>query len=952
MKKFLKILAIIILIIVLLGISLPFIFQKKIIEKVKQEANNSVKAKIDFTDYSLSLFRNFPNFSLELNDLSVVGVDEFKNDTLAQINSMFLSLDLASVFSGDEYEVSSIKIEDAKVYLKVLKNEKANWDIEKPETAAVSEDETASEASSSFKLLLKELIIKHSEIIYDDESLGVYVKAKGITHQLNGNLTEDFTSLYTNSKIDQFTLKYGGINYLNNSAINLMANFDADLKNSIYTFKKNQAQINDLFLSFDGSVAMTNDDINLLLTFGVSKNNFKSFLSLIPAIYSKDFASIETEGNLALDGYVKGIYNDNSMPAFGVNIEIKDAMFKYPDLPKPVDKIALNAKIINRGGNYDNTEIDISKFHFDIAGNPVDIKLKLKTPESDPDIDGHIKGTIDLSSVKEIYPIEEIDKLSGFFIADIHVDGKLSSIEKEDYENFNSYGSLVVKNVNYNTPEVSKTILIRNAQVNFSPAYLDLVSFNSRIGKSDFKAHGKINDYLAYIFKNKTLKGNLNTNSLNVDLNELMAEEISDTISGTGASAESDYELSIIEVPQNIDFVLNSEFKKLIYDNISMTNVTGKIEIKNKKVSLKNLKMDLLEGNMTLNGSYSTPKNDEAEIDFNFNIKEFNIKKSAKTFLTMQKFVPIAERAQGKFSCKMKLKSKLDKQMMPDYSTMTGSGNFKTSKIVVDGSNSLNKISEALKMDKFKNITIDKTDLSFEFIDGKLIVKPFDFKINKIQANLGGWTSFEQNIDYLLKLKIPRQELGSKANSVLNNLVSEANKKGANFSLGDMIDMNLKIRGTVTNPKVTPGISDQPGNTIEDLKKKAAEELKKKKKELEKLAKKEADKILKQANRQADEILKAAQEQSDKIMKEAQRTANKAKTEASKQADKLKAEGKKKGFIAEVAAKKVAEKLVEQAEKTAEGFVNEAKKQTNKIMEKARKKADKIKQDAKNKIKK
>ena len=609
-------------------------------------------------------------------------------------------------------------------------------------------------------------------------------------------------------------------------------------------------------------------------------------------------------------------------------------------------------KITNKNGKPDNTLIDVSKFHFDISGNPVDIKLILKTPESDPDIDGHIKGTIDLSSVKEIYPIENAEKLFGLFIADIQVNGKLSSIEKEDYENFNAYGSLIVKNVNYKTPELAKTILIRNAQLNFSPAYLDLVSLNSQIGKSDFKANGKINDYLSYIFKNKTLKGNLKTNSQIVDLNELMAEEISDKASTQTSNEDPDYELSIIEVQGNIDFVLNSEFKKLIYDNMEMTNVSGIIEIKNKKVNLKNLKMNLLEGIMTLNGFYSTPKTNEAEIDFNLDMNKFDIQKTANTFLTMKKFVPIAERTQGNFSCKMILFSKLDKKMMPVYATMTGNGNFKSSKIVIDGSNSLNKIAEALKMDKFKNITIDKTNLSFEFIDGKLIVKPFDFKIDKINANLAGWTSFEQNIDYLLKLKIPRSELGSKANSVLNNLVSEANKKGANFSLGDKIDVNLKINGTVTNPKVTPGISDQANNSIDDLKKKAVEELKKKKEELKKLAKKEADKILKEANKQADEVLKTAQKQIDEIMKTAHKTAEQAKTEAAKQADKLKAEGKKNGFIAEIAAKKAAEKLKKAAEKTANGIIVEAKQQTEKIMENARKKADKIKKDAKNKIKK
>ena len=113
---------------------------------------------------------------------------------------------------------------------------------------------------------------------------------------------------------------------------------------------------------------------------------------MVPVVYTKDFSDIQTEGTLALDGFVKGIYNDNSLPSFGININIEKASFKYPDLPYPVDNIFVDININNPGGNFDNTIVDVKDLRLKMIGNPIDIRLMLKTPVSDPYIDGQLKG--------------------------------------------------------------------------------------------------------------------------------------------------------------------------------------------------------------------------------------------------------------------------------------------------------------------------------------------------------------------------------------------------------------------------------------------------------------------------------------------------------------------------------------------------------------------------------
>ena len=288
MKTALKIVGILIVLIIALAILLPIIFKGKIIELAKQEINKSVTAKVDFKDVGLSLFRSFPDFSLRIDGLSVIGINEFEKDTLANIEKLELTLDLMSVISGSNYEIKKIRIYHPDINVKVLKDGKTNYDISPPEEEKPST--TAAEGETPFKLTLKLVEIEDANIVYDDASLPTKAVLKGLNHQLSGNMDGDFTTLKTTTSIDKFDLDYDGIRYFTNAKVNYIADIDADLKNEVYTLKENELKLNELFLAFAGSFAFVGEDYKLDFTFNAPKTDFKNFLSVVPAIYAKDFA--------------------------------------------------------------------------------------------------------------------------------------------------------------------------------------------------------------------------------------------------------------------------------------------------------------------------------------------------------------------------------------------------------------------------------------------------------------------------------------------------------------------------------------------------------------------------------------------------------------------------------------------------------------------------------------
>ena len=818
MKTLLKITSVLVIIVIALLFILPLIYKSEIIRLTKIELNKSINAKIDFTDMNLSLISSFPDFNLSIEGLFISGKDNFVDDTLVKIKTVSLAIDIFSIISDDNYVVKKIKLYDPVFNIKILENNFANYNITMPSDDVVVES-TQGE-SSPFNLQIKKFQIIDGKITYYDSSINAIMTISGLNHTLSGNLSTDNVILKTNTKIANFNLKYEDIQYASNMAISYKANIVADIKNEIYTLGRNELIINNLFIGFDGSVSSVNEDLNLVLTFESIGSNFKDILSLVPAVYAKDYEDIIAEGTFSIDGSVKGIYNENNLPAFNINIGIDNGMFQYPGLPKSVNNINIASKISNKGGDADNTIIDISKFYLTLGDNPISATTRISTPISDPNVKARITGNFDLSETKDFYPLSNDENIVGELIVDINMDGKLSSLENEKYDEFLAMGSIVAKDISYNTNSLAKPVLIKKTQINFSPEYLDLVNFHARCGESDFSATGKINNYLSYFLNKGILTGTLITNSNYLNIDELISKEEIESENDEksenyeASRQEESTEESTIEIPKNINFVMQSSFKKLIYDNLEMANVNGSLVIANSILNIKNLSMDAVGGTMVVNGSFSTIDIDNPEVDFNFNMKNMSIPDSYNQFALFRNYLPITKKTTGLFSANFSINSILNKKLDPVYESMNGSGKLSTKQISISGLNTLSQIATLLKVEKLNTLAIDDFIAQFKMEGGKLIIEPTKFKYGKTVAELTGWTKLDSSIEYDMNIDIPRSEFGPSANKVIDDLLSQTSIRGSGLTLPPNIPINITIGGTLDNPTIKTKIRDDLDATI------------------------------------------------------------------------------------------------------------------------------------------
>ncbi|SKC75292.1 AsmA family protein [Ohtaekwangia koreensis] len=430
MKKALKWTLIIIggLIVLILAAAfiIPIVFKDDIVAAINKEINKSVNADVvyDVEKFDITLFKNFPNITAEMRDLGVINRAPFEGEVLFATESFEVEVNLKEILFGDQLRVKGISLVRPIINVKVLKDGRANYDIAVPSTDTV----TTTEEPSNFSFGIDHWEIIDGDITYDDATLPFLMSLKGVNHSGSGDFTQDVFDLKTNTVADTLTVAYGGVEYLSNKRAEIDATVSISEAYTKYTFKENTAKLNDFAMSFDGWFKMNEKDFGMDLSFKSPENTFKSILSLVPGMYTQSFNNIEAKGDLSFNGFVKGTYSEKQMPAFNLNLLVKDAMFKYPDLPTAVNNINVDLLVDNKDGIIDNTIIDLKKLHLDFGSNPVDAKA-LITKMYPTNVDATVAAKLNLAELNKMFPMEGLD-MKGSYAINLNAKGIYDSLKK------------------------------------------------------------------------------------------------------------------------------------------------------------------------------------------------------------------------------------------------------------------------------------------------------------------------------------------------------------------------------------------------------------------------------------------------------------------------------------------------------------------------------------------
>lgn len=813
-KKILKIIGVVVLLIVVLLIAAPFFLQGKIEKIIKDKVNNNIEATLDFASADLSLFSSFPNAKVTINELVLTNNAPFKGDTLFASKEIALDMAITELFkdSSEAIGIKSLAVDGAALNIIVNKDSIANYDIAKKDTAEPVVSETEEEGSS-FTLAMESYKITNSKIVYVDQTSGMALALTDLQHSGTGDLSLEKSELDTKTNA-LVSFGMGGTNYLNRNKVGLDALIGIDLKESKFSFLKNEALVNQLPLVFDGFVKINEDNQEVNINFKTLSSEFKNFLALVPEEYTKSIENVKTTGKFTVEGKLDGIVDETHIPKFSVKLNSDNASFKYPDLPKAVTNIFINAAIDNTTGLVEDTSVDIKKLAFAIDQDRFNLNSQITDLMGNTKVKAHLDGNMNLANISQAYPVPADLNLKGILKADVSTAFDMASIEKEQYQNTTTSGTLDLKDFEYNSNELKNPVEITTTSLTFNPETVSLNDFQGKTGKTDFSAKGTITNLLGFMFKDEKVKGDFALNSNTFALNDFMVDEVEETEKSTEKTEEKQTVADEkLKIPSFLDATITANANTVLYDNLTLKDVKGTLIVKDETATLSNMTTSLFGGKMAFNGEVST-KNDAATFAMNLGMNQFNISQALKGLEMLEVLAPVAKIIRGNLNSDISIAGNLKDDFTPDLATISGKVLAELMQTELDGKQEkfVTALSDKLSFLKPEKLNLNGLKTALTFDNGKVAVKPFKLNYGDIVMNVAGSHTFDSKLAYNATVEVPAKYLGSD----VTKLIAKIDDK----KLEDLtIPVTANIGGDFISPEVktdlTSGVKNLTSQLIE-----------------------------------------------------------------------------------------------------------------------------------------
>ncbi len=816
-KKIAKIVGIVVLVIIALLIALPFFLEAKIGDIIRSNVNNNIEGTFDFADADLSLIKSFPNAEVRLRDIILVNSAPFEGDTLFSGKEVSLTMRISELFKGGDEAISvkSLFVDGAHINILIDKDENANYDIAKETTA--STEEVAGDDGEGFRFALESYEIRDSKISYNDLAAGMNLEVSEIQHQGKGDLSAETSELDTETNA-LVSFRMDSTDYLSKNPVKLDALIGVDLKENKYSFLKNEAYINQLPLIFEGFVKVNEDSQEVDLTFKTPSSDFKNFLAVIPAEYSKNIENVTTTGDFSLQGVLKGVVDETHIPTFKIALHSEDASFKYPDLPKSVTHIDIDADIVNTTGITEDTYVDVRKASFMIDEDRFSLVSKITELTGNTRVSAQLVGRINLANLSQAYPMEQDMNLKGILNADVSTEFDMASVESKQYEKTKTSGQLEVRNFQYNSTEMAQPVNLNALSVSFNPQTVTIRELQGKTGKTDFSATGTLTNLLGFMFNDEDVKGNFELASNTFSLNDFMVAEIAEENEKEKGGRETEAKAPAVaeeqlKIPAFLDCTIRASAKEVLYDNLVLTNVSGTLQIRDQKATLSDMTSSIFGGRLAFNGEVST-KETTPVFAMNLGMDNFKIAETFKAIELFDAIAPIAKIIEGKLNSTISLKGNLKEDFTPMLQSLSGNllAEILSPNINPENSKILSQLSDKLQFINLDNLDLKglKTALSFE--DGIVKVKPFTLRYQDIAIDVAGQHTFDKKLDYNATIQVPAKYLGTQVTSLLARL----NENELNALT---IPVTAQIGGNYTAPVIstnlTAGVKDLTAQLIE-----------------------------------------------------------------------------------------------------------------------------------------
>lgn len=425
LRRILRTIGITILSLFLLLWLLPYILPGTIGTEVKKLVNKSIDGEVNFSGARLSFFKHFPALTLSLHDFKLQAPDPFEKDTLLVAKEVAFGIDLLALIRGDIH-VDQFFISDGDINVLVNENGDANYNVYRsPSSTTTDTGNSAPDTSTALKL--ERIVIENSNLIFDDRSSDVLIRASGLNYKGQGDLSKAIFDLSSHLEMDTFDFYYDKEPYVLRKRIN------ADLLTSINTnslalkFQKNKLKINRLPVEFTGRFDFLPRGYEMDFRLNSVDARLRSVFTVIPSQYQAWLKQMKIKGDAAINASLSGRYiaGTDTMPALLFDMKVRNGSIVHEDAPVKMTNLHLDLRSRMPRLSMDSLQLDIDSINFNLGKDHLNGSLHTRGFDQ-PYVKGRIVSAIDLASLHKTLGVEGYD-FRGQLDLDLRIDGRYTT---------------------------------------------------------------------------------------------------------------------------------------------------------------------------------------------------------------------------------------------------------------------------------------------------------------------------------------------------------------------------------------------------------------------------------------------------------------------------------------------------------------------------------------------
>lgn len=775
-----------------LGIASIYIFSKPIKRKITQTISDQLASPVAIADIKLSAFKNFPYVSVSFHNINATESSKITGKPLLLLDNFSVTINPLNLLRGN-YTLENVKLEKGEV-IAAIKKGKNNFSIFK---------ETKNATAQKYKVSVKKITVSNLKVSFYDKDKGDTVAFLVNNIQLSGRFSEKEFLVTTGGSLLPLSMRIAGEPLVLNKPLTFSTSFTVNKPDSSIVFKQTKFTVEEFNFLINGKVEVKKSIPWCNVQVMADNLSLEKLVKLVPPKYLKDVEAYESSGQLEFKADIKGKISKTDIPAIKASFKMADGTLGKKGMELKMRNIELAGLLdYHKDGQITYSVLELKQMSATLNGEKVLGRAKVAGFD-DPYIEAAVEGTFNLTQWARLFKLEMIDTVSGFATVNIEADGRLSAFKKSsELVPARFQATATAQNVALKIKDDAHVYRSINGKIMANNNLLQIDTFSAIINDNILGMKGKANNLLDFLFSNKkdlVVAGEIY--SPNLDIPRIVGVKNSKGgIDTTGPG---------LTLPKNISFKLKTRLDRVLFDRFDAKNFNGLLTLNDGVVTVHGIDFDAMGGNVAITANIYDKGGQNFVLTAKVEAQNIEIQQFFYQCRNFGQKQLTSDNLQGGLTTRLQIAAPMDKYLRINNAKLFAGGTMLINGGRLFNYEPLKKLSRFININELQDIAFDKLENTFEIKDSKIYFPKMLIKNSLLNLELGGIHTFENIMDYNLKLRL-KDAIAKKFNR-------KGAKKGNYEEDTEGVNLFLRMKGSPEDLKIVYDVKSAVDKLKKDI---------------------------------------------------------------------------------------------------------------------------------------